>query len=662
MLGFIKQELEKAGLTKQAEEAVTESAIDQEILECAHLIQELDDLTLEGTDPMAARRLDIPLMNDDIEVTSLEVDLLDGRITNMPADAAVQTEYTNFSRMKTFDDFYQEAADSMMQMVRETDEAFEKRICMEAEKRQRAYHDYIVQEGLFGHDMININDDRVPARIAMDFGEYEGRPYIVKLPVAFQVDKKHRIKKKQLDVALFLRDSETIGKDVRNVVFKLWGEKVNADSIDVIWKYVTPTRFIIPVGPDDKYVFAIEFELDGESEPKYLEASFPVKQGGAKHALVNSIEKNMSAASPKELGGSIDSMITKRDAVKMEQAMEPVRHRGRFDTDEDLYQEAIDFGNPDEAPPADPNAAAVSVDANAAPPADATATTDPNAAPADPTASTDVSVDGGADPNAVPADEKVPVTTNDVSKEIADKVAEKTAEDAGEDVNLDATADADVSGDLSADGLDEPSEDEINAELGTEGEDASTELPDETSNLDIDNMTPEELKAAAADKIEKMTFQQIKDFLGTNDEDPTALDASADTAGTEGDTGEVAQEAFFLTRGNICRELDVHLRKAIGILNDNEMELPEICAAFKREGKKCNRITHKAAKFKDIFDETEIKQLIKLNQCISDLMQLLKPDVPKSEVPTVRRMIQAFVQTASGVVKMLESKKQNINQ
>ena len=45
MLGFIKQELEKAGLTKQAEEAVTESAIDQEILECAHLIQELDDLT-----------------------------------------------------------------------------------------------------------------------------------------------------------------------------------------------------------------------------------------------------------------------------------------------------------------------------------------------------------------------------------------------------------------------------------------------------------------------------------------------------------------------------------------------------------------------------------------------------------------------------------------
>ena len=159
MLGFIKQELEKAGLTKQAEEAVTESAIDQEILECAHLIQELDDLTLEGTDPMAARRLDIPLMDDDIEVTSLEVDLLDGRITNMPADAAVQTEYTNFSRMKTFDDFYQEAADSLMQMVRETDEAFEKRICAEAAKRQRAYHDYIVQEGLFGHDMININDD-----------------------------------------------------------------------------------------------------------------------------------------------------------------------------------------------------------------------------------------------------------------------------------------------------------------------------------------------------------------------------------------------------------------------------------------------------------------------------------------------------------------------
>ena len=348
----------------------------------------------------------------------------------------------------------------------------------------------------------------------------------------------------------------------------------------------------------------------------------------------------------------------RRDAVKMEQAAPPVRHRGRFDTDDYLYQEAIDFGNPDEAPPADPNAASVSVDANAAPPADATATTDPNAAPADPTASTDVSVDGGADPNAVPPEDKELVAKNDVSDQIAEKVAEKTNDDAG-NVNLDATTDADVSGDINADGLDEPTEDEINADLGATGDDTASDLPAETSDVDIDNMTIEELKQQAADKVEKMTIQQIKDFLNSDEGDTTGLDATADE-GLEDTTAttDVAQEAFFLTRGNICKELDIHLRKAIGILNDNEMELPDICTAFKKEGKKCNRITHKAAKFKDIFNENEVKQLIKLNQCISDLMQLLKPDVPKNEVPTVRRMIQAFVQTASGVVKMLEAKKE----
>ena len=59
---------------------------------------------------------------------------------------------------------------------------------------------------------------------------------------------------------------------------------------------------------------------------------------------------------------------------------------------------------------------------------------------------------------------------------------------------------------------------------------------------------------------------------------------------------------------------------------------------------------------KDMFDENERVQLIKLNHCLSDLMGMLRSDIDSGSIMTVKRMIQAFVSEATGVVKMLEKK------
>lgn len=833
MLDFIRKEMRTNG---SLPEPVTEAAVNEEIVECTHLLQEMSDLSVAGTDPIAARRISIPL-EDEIELTTAELSLLDGRVTNMPGDATVQE--TDYSKLLTVADFYQEAALGLTQMARETDEQFQSRIEDRAEQLYAKYHAKIVQEGLFGTDKISIDDSRVPSRIAVDFGTFQGHPYVVKLPVAFQVDAKRRITKKQLETAMIVQDSD-VGPGLKKAAFEVWGEKVGAEGIDDIWKFVTPVRMIIPVGPDDLYVFAIEFEIDGETKPDYLEGSFSVKTGGSKRASVAEINKNINhnTSSINRIAGGV---ITKNDAIKMEQAGDVYRAPNRFS--DRFIQEEIDFGNPDEAPASDPNAASVSVDAAPASndaSVDATATTDANAAPAADATAPDASAD------ITPTDDKELVTKNDVSDAIAEKVAEKTADDAKGDVNLDATTDADVSADINGDTSTEPepTEDEISADLGTDTTSETTESPAaDVSSVDVENMTLEELKSAAADRVEKMTVQQIKDFLASGEGEAPA-DATADVAqesfldavlegartttqnvkqrilntmeemqinlkriheglqkndmtkrdlgkmwsqvrtsksqtittglglqqllglgwlgaifttglvsasGSMGETysGEefartvnnvlhyltiaikrrrgkkafneadlpvlekyyndintlvnvtnkglsatahadvslkdidncvvnvmdqydavkkivstdsfadgVVSEAFFLTRGNIARELDLHLRKAIGILNDNSMELPELCAAFKREGKKCNRVIHKASKKTTVFNEVEIKQLIKLNQCLSDLMQMLRPNAPSSEIPTIRRLIQAFTQTASGVVKMLESKKE----
>ena len=103
MLQYIKKKIDENNVNTNNDFDDSEM-----IVECAHLFQELSDLSVEGTDADSARKMviDIPL-EDDIELDSVEINIGDGRLIDIPMDAAVQE--SDRTEMKTFDDFYQEA-------------------------------------------------------------------------------------------------------------------------------------------------------------------------------------------------------------------------------------------------------------------------------------------------------------------------------------------------------------------------------------------------------------------------------------------------------------------------------------------------------------------------------------------------------------------------
>lgn len=640
MLDYIKQQLQEMNPSLQ-EDAVQEQLMDEAVLECAHLFQEFDDLTMNGTitnGPRQFANVDIPLA-DDIEITSVELNLLDNRVVDVPMDATVQ-ESIGAGLMKTFDDFYQEALDSNTPRGRETISVFEDRCHRIAEAEFKKYRDYIIQEGLFGFDKIPITDSRVPTTAQLNCGTRKGSAYVTFLNVYFQVDKKNRITKKQLETIQDFQGREAqafLSANLQKIVFEKWGGMCNCDSVDNIWEHVSPCELLVPVDPPDQYCTAIVFEFAEFDVKKTLLYTVKIPKGGKRDASpTKGLTGDIKEISQNKIQGI--HAITKREGNKIAQeaaAWKP-RTLNRFAQDE-YYQEGIDFGDADAPPSTEENASGVSFgNGDAAPDANAGGGTDANAAPPAEGATND-------------APKEVAVANN-VSDQIAEKVADETQTDANDeglsvDGVDDATADADVS-DL--DTSDAPTEEDVNAELG-DADENSTDEADATSDVDVDNMTPEELKAAAADKIEKMTFQQIKDFL--NNGEGTTSDELP-----EGNENEGVQEAFFLTRGNIGKELDIHLRKTLGVLNDSEMEIGTLCAKFRKQGKRLNHVVHKASKMTDVFNEGERKQLLKLNALLSDLMAMMRADLDPQGVQAVKRLIKAFVQQATGVAKLVEQK------
>lgn len=636
MLEYIKQQLQAMNPAPQ-EDAIQEQLMDEAVLDCAHLFQEFDDLTMAGTitnGPRQFANVDIPLA-DDIEITSVELNLLDNRVVDVPMDATVQ-EAVDLGLMKTFEDFYQEALSSNTPFGRESIGVFEDRCRVIAENEFQKYRDYLIQEGLFGFDKISINDPRVPAKVQLCCGNRKGEKYVMYLDVFFAVDKKSRITRKQLEsINIFQQVSGTpeMGESLQKTVFEMWGAMCECSSADDIWEHVTPSKLKVPIDPADSYCVALEFEFEDFDTTKMLYWHVPIKKGTK--GVTSAKEVKFKQVSSDKINA--EHMISKKEGKKIlkEAAEWKPRELSRFGSN--YYQEGIDFGDADAPPSTDADNSGVSFgNGDAAP--------DTNAGGVDAAAAPPAEGDAGGQPKEV-------ADGNDVSKDIAEKVADDTqAATADDGLSVDgvddATADADVS-DL--DNTDAPTEEDVNADLGDVDEN-SVDTGDEanaTSDVDVDNMTPEELKAAAADKIEKMTFQQIKDFLN-NGEGTTGDELP------EGDEG--VQEAFFLTRGNIGKELDIHLRRTLGILNDSEMEIGVLCSKFRKQGKRLNHVVHKASKMKDVFNEGEIKQLLKLNALLSDLMAMMRTDLDPQGVQAVKRLIKAFVQQATGVAKLVEKK------
>ena len=634
MLDYISKELQ-ARMHTETDESQSETQMNEAILEYAHLFQELDDLSMKGTSAGSSRpytKIDIPL-EDDIEIDSVEMNLLDGRVTNVPMDATVQESDLALEHfgMKTYDQIYTETYNSMTQFARETDAAFEERVTAEAAVAYKKYTDQIIQEGLFGFGKISISDNSVPSRITLDFGKHPDKgSYYVKLPIGWQVDKKHRILKKQLEsIQVLQKYFDNIGTQLRQILFNQHGAELGVERPYDIWEKITPTEVIVPVEPMDKYCVSFGFEIDGKEGSEaypYITWTVPIK---GSH---NATEKNFTKTSEADIKKL--HATTKREAIQ-EMAYEAEHQTARPSR---FFQEAIDFGNPDEAPATDSNAADVSIDT---PPAD-------GQAQAAPDAGADVTTDAPATD-----DNKEAIETNDVSDQIAEKVAADTKADNADDssdVNIDdlmddnGTTDATDTNDVDlSDAADAPTDEELAADIGDEGS-TDAEPVEDTSNLDFDNMTIDELLAQGTEKLKGMTIQQLKDFMNSGD------------TSTEETEEELAQEAFFLTRGNIGKELDIHLRKTMGVLNNNDMDITELCSQFRKEGKKLNRVVHKASGMKKVFDESERNQLRRLNHVLADLIALMRSDVDDNSVSVVKRLIQAFVSEATAVAKIVESK------
>jgi len=449
MLNFLRQEIAKKEQERQkafhAQEDAPIQEMDEAILECAHLFSEMEELTIVGTNAQRERPvIDIPI-EDDIELDLVEMDVKTGRIVDIPMD--VQTSEA-FEQERTYDDFYQEAMARTPMFNRESRESYLKRVQEVAMKAYEKYHAYIVQEGLFGNDMMSVSDERVPSNVMVDLGPlHEGgssRHYVAKLPVYFETTPDHKISMNQihaLSVASNLEAFEHMGEALRGLLIRDGYRRELYRS--EIWDIATPRRVIVPAVMD-KFVVGIEFDVEGMRRPYPVMWSVETRlvrqsKGGKienKEELMKKLEGSENNTYPNIKVANKDfnamNLVCKKDfKAKEEKAIKEAFDftPNRWLGNSAFFQEAIDFGGGDpsgDPPPlgGDPNAAAGGGTDPAAAPAggDPMGGADPTAGAApDPNAGADPNAAGGASPDASTA------TTNDISQQIADNVANATA-------------------------------------------------------------------------------------------------------------------------------------------------------------------------------------------------------------------------------------------
>lgn len=624
---------------------------DVAIVEYAHIFQELDDISVEGEDSTRDRSLaiDIPI-EDDLEIESIEFNISDGRITDIPMDATVQE--AQYDKMKQYEEFVQEAYNNTQRYPRESEQGFYNRITGIADKRFNEYQNMCIQEGMFGFGMININDARVPSTLYCDFGKVDGdKNYCLKLDVYFVTDKKHRISKKQLDAIQAFSSNEPTSW-IAGPLYEALKKKYPKEMEDIksetdIWDVAKPHAIYVPEQTTKNFEVLIGFEISfrEKDEGDYFMtwSKSPTKQSSGNKGKTDNMLKRVNVSKFK----SKHSVIRESYELKMK------RRPSRFD--DVIVQEAIDFGN---APETDNNPPGMDEgnveptvgggdDMNVQQPTtdgEVDMTTDP---------STNVSTDDNNGTTPEPDANAVPVDTNDVSDQIADKVANEQQPDSpsiGNDFDMgDTSSDADLNigdeGDSSIDDDGGDGDTDVDEKLGEldSMSDDNNELDNDEMNdsIDIENMTIDELIQQGSEKLKGMTIQQIKDFISQN-------------------PSEQVQEAFILTKNNINDELLKSLKEALLILNDSEKDAKTLLAEFKKTGKRLNRVLSKAGKSIKVYNEEEINHIKKLNKCLVDLITTMKDKVTdESYVNTIKSLIKAFISQSVVVNKFCEDKLPN---
>lgn len=641
MLDYIKKQIQarQPGVIQTSPEP--EDVPNDVIVEYAQLFQELDDISVEGTDAGKERKLgiDIPL-EDDVEVENIEFNLSDGRVTDVPGDATVTEAY---QRMKTYDEFYTEAVEQVVRMPRETNASYDRRVSELAEKMYNEYCDYADGIGAFGFAKIELNEEKVPSKLNIDFGPMRAssdKSFMAKVKTFFATDDEHCITKKQLDSVRL----------VQNGAFAKIGEPLMAymeSHYDVpsgssVWDVCTPKNLIVPKGNGDSFCVVLEYtnELTGDSE--YFGWTRPVNNGSMENCERVNMESFVTETQYENKDQYIQEASTDEGSHSIKR-----RPLSRF------YQEAIDFGGGEgdggsDLPPAADDGGSNTTGNDTPPTPDG----------GDSTGGSDQNVDSGNASDAPEAngdsDNKETAAVNDVSSEIAEKVADDTQEDANAsnegDTEITFDDDTSTGTDTNSEIDNEPSVDEQlddldntgsqpNKQPGEESMDDDTESDNGTMDdeTDIDNMTIDELMEHGSEKLKSMPLNEIKKFL---------------TSGTP----EAVQEAFFITKRNVDKEIDINLRKCLGILNDKSIKIDKLLRNFKMAGHKLNRILTKATKLKGAYSSDEVQSIQKLNRALVELMTSLKKSNTASYVSSVKRNILAFTSESKTVAAFVEDR------
>ena len=626
MLAFIKNKIAEKmpDVVNHTENDIPDSVV----VECAHLIQELDELTIEGQDAIDARNgvsdrplanaLDIPL-EDDIEIGSLELNVLDGRLTDTPGDASVPTvnEYALNTSLKTEEDFYKEACEYVKPFFRDSEEAMEERRQEYVQKKMAEYREYLVQEGLFGFGKIDINDPQVPVNTMINFGpikEKGSKDYIVKLPVYFQVDKNRKITKKQLESLTVINSIDGFSELRAHIYDTYSGHSNFKYKEEEIWDHATPKEALVPVDPPDKYCVIVVIDTEWDGEQLY---SCRVKMKGLGKEKKAEIKKAVNIQNKKSVYKNAKDVI--KEQAEILEAEKMGRFPSRF-VQEEYLQEEVDLGSDGDVtdnPPASNADSDVTIDVNGD---EGTASVDTSDNPPSSDAPADDSSTGDTTT-------EIPVETNDVSDEIADKVASESqgmGSDEAINDDLNNISDDDVSGlDTSMDGADLP------------GDDSSSINPE-----DFDNMSIDDLINQGSEKLKSMSIGQLKQFLsGDENLDPMVEEAF--------------QEAFFLTPRNINKEIYKELKRVLGILNDSQEPSDTILKKFKKYSRRLNRALVKAAKMEKVYSDQERQAFKKANKCLLDLNVIIGSEKDANYGATVKRLILAFVSESRRVEQIV---------
>ena len=615
------------------------------VAEYAHMFQELEDLSVDGDGD--SRSIELLLDNDgqidhdpigDIELEEIGYNLKTGTI-DVLSDAAIQTEYAS---MKSEGDFYEESA-YLFEKDDETHEEFESRRQDYTHNKWMMYRQQVLQEGSFGYKRVNVTADSVPSFATINFGEYRNSDYNVRLPINHQVDKNGNLTRHQLE-SLYLAESCGLCSNLMNEVKKDLCEKYHISESASVWDTIIPSVLCTPIDPIDKHSIIVGFQNDANlSGMDFYRFTNPVCEYDTSNTVLEHAE--VEALDNDKVRQLSKFCITKNAAIKESAKENPHYHR--------FVQEAINIGN-------DNNGG----DQQNSAPADNNAGGDNNGMTSNNQSSTP---DANADVQNQEEPKTVEVGKNDVSDAIVQGAEDATTKNneptEGEDSNTDLPDMSDMpsldDGDSSAEGVDSidmsatpDGEDPTNMDVDQQLSDLnasgseSDALDDSNGDLsaeevDIDNMSIDDLIKSGTERLKGMSIGQLKEFLANND-------------------AAAVQEAFILTNANINDEVDVLLRKTLGVLNDNKMEINQLVSEFKKYGKKLNRALTKASKAKKVYNDNEIDNIKKLNKCLADLMVTIKASTDKSSIEVIKRLMKAFTSQATVVGKIVEKKKKSL--